>query len=107
MAIERSLKRYSSVEILTELGAEQPQLLEAEFIQLHALLQCEPNCVADLFMCRAEGTSLVHKIGRAGHRVQIARLRRSAHPLEVELQGRSESRHERQHLGYKLNLKCR
>ena len=76
----------AAIEILVELAAELAQFIQAQLVQFHALFQRKANRVADLLVRRAEGNALVHEVGRRGHRIQIARLRRLAHALAIELQ---------------------
>src|SRR5579863_8592557 len=106
MAIERGLESDRCIEVLTELTAKLLQLIQAQIAKLRTLLQGETNCIADLFVRRAEGNSLVHEIGGTGHRIQKAGLRGLAHASEVEFERGCEARQQRQHGRLKLDLKC-
>ena len=55
----------------------------------------------------AEGNALVDEVSGSGHRIQIARLRRLAHTLAIELKSSGEACYESEHLRNKFDGKGR
>src|SRR6187402_519430 len=97
VAIQGSPQRNRIVEILSKLFAELFELSDRQLIQLASAVQAKTDGLANLFMRRAEGNTLVDEIGRRSHCVEIPGLRGSFHPVEAEGQSACERRQQGQH----------
>src|SRR5260370_25551438 len=92
MAVQRGLKRDCSEEVLRELRPESAKLVQGKLLQLATRLEAKTDGRAYLLMGLPEGNSLLREIGCSSHCVEIAGLRRDAHPVEAKAQRPREGR---------------
>src|SRR3954469_21049332 len=62
VTIERGVERTRRIKILREFFPELPQLIELQIAEFHAFIDCEPNCVSNPLVRRAEGNALEYQV---------------------------------------------
>ena len=74
MTVERSFQRNRLEEIRSELWRELLKLAQGKLVQLAPALKTEPHSIADNLVRLAERYTLVRKIRRRSHSIQISAL---------------------------------
>src|SRR6516164_1550441 len=93
VAIQCGVQLGSCVKVFTEFCAKLPEFIERKLAKLHAFFEGEANSVADLLVRSAEGKPFVHEVSGGRHSIQVARLSRFAHAVEIKRECSGEPRH--------------